>query len=1120
MPQSQEVSMGPWEQPLVIDQVGKEPAASAWGSEEADDGTHGFDMLAVDVILGDGSCCSMDFVESAYLMRLITHKHPVRLEFGSEAAVLELKRIVTSLQRTPSVTPNASRHGLVCDDVLNVDVDVASSSFTPPPGSVLKRKIGSAFSGFVRQRFIVSDSGSYDSIFQRTRSRNLFMEVLELSARLEMERTFSLLCSQFGRIYVEEVFLNTDIQILISPVRKEMKLNEIKRFSEKVLVAFGLEDRGGAPHLLPQADRQSPHHMKCDVTPPELMRLGQARQRWLCWLQGDRYFFPELHIFDDLTQSIDPGAMAAPDVSYVDEDFATENGRLLFQNPTWEVEDAAQACPICKRPFMSWSHMSFNAVRASHCRRCGRRICKQCTSWRLDRSLAKLSKPGKPEEGRMRSVCWRCFDQATKINRHAFLCDTFIRAGLSIVDIALLRSVNEQWKGAAELCLSDYRSSLYQNMWNLPMSGQIARILFNSVKLLVGHPESLIFLFISIDWGNEKLVAAAHEAITETVMNTAHPSPASHLRDFIWKPNVCHWYMLCTRTCGLMYPPFFGIKILECLHRAPRDNAVAEDIRNMITKLLLRRWIQFLDACIRECVVLLLLDIFDLESCQRHVTSVLLALARLDQQLALVICQEASTRLKFNDLSYRTLRERVIKSDSVAHPESHHLFLNTLKFLKLITPETGLVHGGSGDFNEFRETFFSLLLRSGMSEVPVSTTQQSCASWAPSKAALETGELLAVSPMLFPFDASVVITHVSIGGIVMMNSGQQPIRIPLLDDRGVARCILVKKENLEKDKVMCVMSRFLQWVLHKQLNGVVLPTYRVILLSPSSGLIEVVEAGQTVQHVLGKHREGRLLQHLMSLEKRQSTPEAGSSREETVEGDSNLDRCCEELGDADVLRLSGMASPSGGIRECFLCSAKFFILLNYIFAIGDRHRENVMVHPSGAIFHIDFGMLLTRRTLAERVTSSYVRFDFDLEECANYFMMNTTTSEATAEEQREDMCAKFIVGAADWFLEVRSYAGIINQLLSHIVRRRALDGITQVEELTALMNKTLMRNLAETTCKATFCRQVRESRGQMWLKDFTHETHKWTRNMVKSSCRWLCERVGLDSTDTDGYGRI
>ncbi|KAH9578951.1 FYVE zinc finger [Trypanosoma melophagium] len=1078
---------------------------------------HDFDMLTVDVILGDGTRCSLDCTDSVYLIRLLS-RPIVCLSFGTAESVRVLKEMVTLHQN------EALAHRSLLTSTTYQQKDVKSNS-TPCDVAVAEPAVSSTT---ISAQEV--NSGKMPELCAHIRrlaeNRKLFMEVLELIARLEMESLLHFFCAEFRRIFDEEV--RKKCSISLSCVREGFSIDllEIDSFRRSVIGAFALDSTSSLAPLedLQQFRQQSLIHGVGIMHDRSSMVLSWA-QWWSKQLSEDRYFFPTTQHFGDLTQSVDPGVSVVHDKSCFDEEFATECIRHPFQNPAWEADEAVKRCPVCGSVFASWSLLSFNAVRASHCRCCGRRICTNCTAWELDKSIARLSKPGGPEEGRMRRVCKQCYDKAEKVNTHAFLCEIFLRSGLSLTEVALLRSVNAQWKGAAELCLSDYRSSLYQNTSCksiVPL--HTSRMLANSVDSLAGHPEALLFLFISIDWGNESLLAAAYTAVKTTVMDLTGSSDMRHPGASFWRPHTSHWHMLCTRACGLMLPQFFAVKMLKCLDRAPAGNTTAESMRILITQSILLDTVASLDHRLCECLVPLLLDAFDMKSCESFATSVLVEIAKLDQGLALVIYQEALTRGHRDSLSYQTLREHVIIVDKMTRPMRHQWFKNTLSFLHVL--RTWDLHTKQLNNADIREEFRGRLRDAKLLTADVSVDQ---------KSATDYSTALSIAPMLFPFDVSVLITHIGIREIIKKDSNQQPLLIPLIDSEGVKRQILFKRENLEKDKVMCIMSRFLQWVLCKQLGHVVLPTYHAIPLTFNSGIIEFVGEGQTFQRVIEPYEDHRLLQHLIRLDKRQK-----QEREKQPP----------QVKDGEGERYRGPVKQDSkksftGVRENFLCSAKFFILTNYIFAIGDRHRENIMVHPSGAIFHIDFGMLLNSRTLAERVVESYVRFDKDIEECVLEFMrerdslpssfsfLKTKQHQHRHQQQQHQennwkeerqygqqisseyegmsayrgepnaLLSRFLMETADWFLEVRPYAGILYHLLSHVVLRGALDGVSSPEILTTLMQTIFMRDAAEETCKKLFCDRVRRSRGQTWLKDLTHDTQKRTWSMVSRGCSWM-----------------
>ncbi|KAH8603404.1 hypothetical protein ERJ75_001830400 [Trypanosoma vivax] len=82
-----------------------------------------------------------------------------------------------------------------------------------------------------------------------TGNRALFMEVLELAARLEVEEVFEMLCVEFGCIYQKEVGSDFASRLLSSWSQRGAELREVDAYREKVARAFATETRHLSPSL-------------------------------------------------------------------------------------------------------------------------------------------------------------------------------------------------------------------------------------------------------------------------------------------------------------------------------------------------------------------------------------------------------------------------------------------------------------------------------------------------------------------------------------------------------------------------------------------------------------------------------------------------------------------------------------------------------------------------------------------------------------------------------------------------------------------------------------------------------------------------------------------------------
>ena len=111
----------------------------------------------------------------------------------------------------------------------------------------------------------------------------------------------------------------------------------------------------------------------------------------------------------------------------------------------------------------------------------------------------------------------------------------------------------------------------------------------------------------------------------------------------------------------------------------------------------------------------------------------------------------------------------------------------------------------------------------------------------------------------------------------------------------------------------------------------ILATYRVMPVSTNSGFIEIVPHASTLSDILD---EGTISNYLYR-------PHEG--------------------GDVSV------------IGSNYLNSLAFWTVTSYLFGVGDRHLENIMIRKDGILFHIDYGFIFGADS-----TSSLIRLDRNL----------------------------------------------------------------------------------------------------------------------------------------------
>lgn len=276
---------------------------------------------------------------------------------------------------------------------------------------------------------------------------------------------------------------------------------------------------------------------------------------------------------------------------------------------------------------------------------------------------------------------------------------------------------------------------------------------------------------------------------------------------------------------------------------------------------------------------------------------------------------------------------------------------------------------------------------------------------------------------------------------------------------------LYKRENVERDQLMCVSSRLLQMLLQEEIGTAEMMDYSVLPLSSGSGLIE------------------------------------------------RADGC--ELSNLPGMDISTFVLHRGTTGSAnFLASAKIFLLLNYIFSIGDRHKGNVMIGNNGAIFHIDFRFLFSEKTFVEKLARSTMRIDdaflAAVEQCQYPLSTSSTVttsgsslSSTAYRPTAAEVQAAFFASATRWFLLVRPFACLFYELWLYAVHRHTVP--FNEKELLTTFNTLFDRHASQITSANKFSSTMKESVNVCRLKDVTHSSAEVLRSFADNVSRRMTE---------------
>jgi len=173
-------------------------------------------------------------------------------------------------------------------------------------------------------------------------------------------------------------------------------------------------------------------------------------------------------------------------------------------------------------------------------------------------------------------------------------------------------------------------------------------------------------------------------------------------------------------------------------------------------------------------------------------------------------------------------------------------------------------------------------------------------------------------PVKLPWNTSLECVGVVGEGVVCFNSATKPWKIPIIVKKngkeGVIN-VLVKFEDVRKDKLTMIISKFLQSFCPDIMD---IETYNVLPIDDGCGWIEMVEQSNTLYDI--KYKYNTTLQNYVM--------------------DRNPDITVSQLKNKFIKTC---------VSSCVLC---------YVMGVGDRHLENILVTKDGKLLHIDFSYIL------------------------------------------------------------------------------------------------------------------------------------------------------------------
>tara|TARA_Y100000389_G_scaffold168329_1_gene173927 strand:+ start:3906 stop:5960 length:2055 start_codon:yes stop_codon:yes gene_type:complete len=519
----------------------------------------------------------------------------------------------------------------------------------------------------------------------------------------------------------------------------------------------------------------------------------------------------------------------------------------------WIPNDKIKKCFKCNVEFGL-------LTRKHHCRICGRIFCSDCSKWNVKKNEFILSTS--PPESFFKTLHETVFDKndlktcldcnkQVKITFHCRdLLTLFINLPVTINELLTFRCVNKKWAENINYIISIYRSIQYK----LPREKYTnieKQFLWTHRYEFKGHYN---WITKCLTTNNDKSVPELNKLIEY------YNNPTSPI--YICKSILCN--SICKNTCN------------------------AENILEMSFYIDLNKY-----ECIEDYIIMLLKQKND--DFYRLLMPWLVELSKK----YIKIGQMISIQCAINpELFYSFYFETKYYINTLNKEDNKNL-RNMMDTINRCSPPEFI--------NDIRKTEELIKLVNLILQSPESDRKNIVTDWF-----IQNGDAK------LPWFPHYRCINIDVNNIKQINSSTKPYIIPLkviTNYRNVRiKSILVKNEDLRKDKLTMYISKWLKYIC----NDLLVSTYNILPYTEKYGWIEIIEDAITLYDI--KHKKNTTLQNYIM--------------------DLNPKRTIEELRNNFI---------NTCVSSCVLC---------YILGVGDRHTENIIINKYGELVHIDFSYIM------------------------------------------------------------------------------------------------------------------------------------------------------------------
>lgn len=562
----------------------------------------------------------------------------------------------------------------------------------------------------------------------------------------------------------------------------------------------------------------------------------------------------------------------------------------------WVDDKDITKCFRCKGGFSLF-------VRKHHCRHCGRIFCYDCCNvWmKIDsnvRSSLTTTIPSFFQTGMKERVCRDCAISLKQYFSIQKMISIFNLIGLTIRDMKTIAVVNREWNSVAS-----YYESIFRNIqYRIPQTlNAIESVMIkNNMDLLKGHSAWIVQISKLANNSNmseyditkiahamkgtirqtnrerEKEQQIVHRVQDNAELKSKKESKTKTKTKENSKNTFVCWCLRCTRDCRPCMTPENGMLCLpQCI----------------LHKLLLTQVIRSLEDC----------PVFEFEC---YLPIIVTQMGRKDvdaersKQLQLFLEMKCSKSLVLSHSLFWLYSRLMDSNRSIYYPARTH-------FLKILDRDVkNQIHSSY--------KYVCMLKRCALSN-SIETTIH----------ILNDFSSDCMKHMItYPLKTDRVIVRNVTENIVQMQSKSKPVVFSLDCMHKISydtkqEKVMLKKDDVRKDVIIMNCIILMDNILRNAGINLHIVDYRIIALSHTIGLIEMVPNSKTVLDIQNSKFsiQNFIFEHNSTV---------------SIED----------------------------VRAQYMKSCAAYCLIGYLLGIGDRHLENIMITKSGFIFHIDFEFIL------------------------------------------------------------------------------------------------------------------------------------------------------------------